>query len=81
MRDTDDLQRADEEAQQQDEERAYIRCLELIQLAVRGHHFEGKDLQDLWYHLGMNNRLGRVCNSDSQIVSEWTASNYFKEKA
>ena len=78
MRDTDDLQRADEQSQQQDEEQAYIRCLELVQLAVRGHRFEGKDLQDLWYHLGMNNRLGRVCNSDIKTVSEWTASPFIK---
>ena len=49
-RDTDDLQRADEEQK-------FLRCLELYQLAERGRTFSQADLLDLKYHLGLNTYL------------------------
>ena len=48
MKDTDDLQQADEE-------RAFFRCLELYRLAERRKPFVEQDLLDLKYYLGLTN--------------------------
>ena len=42
-----------EQWQQEDQEKAYLRCLELAQMAVRHEYFTPKDIEDLIYHLGV----------------------------
>ena len=49
-RDTDDLQRADEEAK-------LARCVELYHKAERSTAFSSRDLDDLGYFLGVNDYL------------------------
>jgi len=47
MTDTEQLQQA------MDEEQAFLRCVELVQMAQRGERFETQDIEDLVYHLGI----------------------------
>lgn len=42
-------------AQRQDEEQAFFRCVELVQMAQRGMRFTQQDIQDLMAHLGVSN--------------------------
>lgn len=46
-----------DEAMQQaaDEERAFSRCVELVQMAQRGADFDQDDVRDLMFHLGVTN--------------------------
>ena len=40
--------------QAEDEEKAFLRCLELVQMAKRGEKFKTEDIADLIYFLGVN---------------------------
>ena len=40
--------------QQEDSEKAFLRCLELVQMAERGEKFKTEDIADLIYFLGVN---------------------------
>lgn len=46
-RDYEDSQQA------QDEEEAFLRCVELAQMAQRRERFTAQDIEDLIYHLGV----------------------------
>ena len=39
--------------QAQDEEQAFLRCVELVQMAQQGKWFSRRDIKDLIYHLGV----------------------------
>ena len=41
------------EWQQQDEEKAFFRCVELAQMVQRGEKFNNHDMEDLIYHIGV----------------------------
>jgi hypothetical protein len=41
--------------QQQDEEQAFLRCVELVQMAQRGEKFKQQDIDDLMAQLGVSN--------------------------
>ena len=43
-----------EQWQQEDQEKAFLRCLELVQMAERGEKFKTEDIADLIYFLGVN---------------------------
>ena len=43
----------DQIEQAMDEEQAFLRCVELAQMAVRHEYFTPKDIEDLIYHLGV----------------------------
>ena len=43
----------DQNEQAMDEEQAFMRCVELAQMAVRHEYFTAKDIEDLIYHLGV----------------------------
>lgn len=43
----------DRQQQQADEEQAFLRCVELAQMAQRGEKFNQRDIEDLIYHLGV----------------------------
>lgn len=50
---------AEDTLQARDEERAFFRCVELVQMAQRGAKFEREDVQDLMYHLGVTDYFRR----------------------
>ena len=45
------VRQEDQCQQQQDEEKAFFRCVELVQMAIRGTEFKAEDIQDLMYFL------------------------------
>lgn len=49
-------------SQEQDEEQAFFRCVELVQMAERGERFSKTDLQDLMYFLGVKDYFKGVSN-------------------
>ena len=42
--------------QQQDEEKAFLRCLELVQMAERQEKFNPVDIADLMFFLGVKRK-------------------------
>ena len=49
-----DVEDSWQQLQQGDEEQAFFRCVELVQMAQRGERFTKQDLEDLMYHLGVS---------------------------
>ena len=48
---TDQVESDWQQLQQGDEEQAFFRRVELVQMAQRGQRFTRQDLEDLMYHL------------------------------
>ena len=43
----------EDDQQAQDEEKAFVRCVELVLMAQHGKWFDKRDIEDLIYHLGV----------------------------
>ena len=51
--------------QAEDEEKAFFRCVELVQMVQRREKFSQQDIEDLKHHLGVSNYFKEKSHAES----------------